>query len=166
MMTVTEFRAALRDYDACPDAMTWLDDRDPRRAWQDCHRPDWMIWALNGFGVQLTQLQYVELAVRCARSVHHVGNTVTRVPALAAIDAAEAWLANPCADVADAAAAAAVADAAAAAAAADASADASADADAYTAADAEKYSSNLALVADWIRERVDIESVLKAAKTA
>ena len=101
----------------CVEAADWLKTQpDTQTAWSTCHRGDWMMWLVSK--VIVDQHINVTLACRFARMVlGHITNGDNRP--LAAIEAAEAWLANPCEETraaADAAYAAAGASAAACAA--------------------------------------------------
>jgi hypothetical protein len=43
-MTNAEFKQWLKDNEACLEAREWIKDRDEVTAWQECERPDWMLW--------------------------------------------------------------------------------------------------------------------------
>ena len=152
---------------ACSEAMEWVGARTPRRAWAECKRGDWMLWALAK--TALDRREVVRLCCDVALSVLPL--TDDPRAAAAAIDAAEGWCAgevsidevrkatnvaatNVAAVAATNVAAAAATNVAAAYAAA---ADAAAYAAAYAATNAawrEARADALAEIADLIRARV------------
>jgi hypothetical protein len=132
---------------ACPTAVTWAKgQRTWRRAWANCDRGDWLLWAAERIDIDRTLI--TRAACDCARkALKYVPGGEER-PRIA-IETAEAWCRGEAtieevrasADYADSAASAsgASADAAASGASADAAASAAsaaASASAYGAADA------------------------------
>ena len=80
--------------DACSDAVEWAKTQpDLETAWANCERADWMIW-LSFRCVRLDKHVYVRLAVGFAHSVLPLVPAGEERPRLA-IEAAEAWLADP-----------------------------------------------------------------------
>jgi hypothetical protein len=123
MATILE---TLKTHDPCRDGRDYLGDQtDPTAAWNNCQRPDWLLWAAGKLGVDCRLI--VRAAAMCARTALKFVTAGENRP-LAAIEAAERWAENPteenrvgakaAAYAAYAAAAAAYADAYAAAAAA------------------------------------------------
>src|SRR4051812_1667114 len=54
---------------ACEEGLDWLKTQasaSAGEAWAACHRPDWMIWALNALGVA-DELKLRRFAVWCVR---------------------------------------------------------------------------------------------------
>jgi hypothetical protein len=131
MATILE---TLKNHNPCPDGRDYLDDQtDPVAAWNNCQRPDWMLWAAGKLGVDRRLI--VRAAAMCARTALKYVPIGENRP-LAAIEAAERWAENPTEEnrVGANAAAYAAADAADAAyAAADAAANAAANAAAAAA---------------------------------
>ena len=41
------FQAKLKSLDACSNAMAWAAGKTLSQAWQECQRPDWMLWLLG-----------------------------------------------------------------------------------------------------------------------
>jgi hypothetical protein len=136
MATILE---TLKNHNPCPGGRDYLDDQtDPVAAWNNCQRPDWMLWAAWKLGVDCRLI--VRAAAMCARTALKFVTAGENRP-LAAIEAAERWAENPTEENrvgANAAAYAAYAAAAAAYAAADA---------AYAAADAAYAAANTAIYA-------------------
>ena len=138
------FKEKLVKMNACYSAIEWVGDRTAGQAWNECRRAGWMLWYLDKTN-NITQEQSVKIAVHIARSVlglfenKHPDDTRPRQ----AIEAAEAWLKNPCKETANAAAYAANA-AANAANYADYDANEAANAAAYAAANAANYAANAA----------------------
>jgi len=65
-MTNPELRKHLAGRYACKEAMEWLgDDRDSTRMWDECERPDWLLWYATNH-VPLEQL--VLAACDCAET--------------------------------------------------------------------------------------------------
>jgi hypothetical protein len=144
-MKMTTILETLKTHDPCPGGRDYLDDQtDPVAAWDNCQRPDWMLWAAAVLGVDCRLI--VRAAAMCARTALKYVPIGENRP-LAAIEAAERWAENPtekaaAADAVDAAYAAAdAADAAYAA------ADAADAADAANAADAAYAAANTAAYA-------------------
>ena len=80
--------------DACSDAVEWAKTQpDLETAWANCERADWMIW-LSSRTQRQEKAVYVRLAVGFARSVLPLVPAGEERPRLA-IEAAEAWLADP-----------------------------------------------------------------------
>jgi len=40
----TGFQTLLESIEACPEARWWVGERSLAAAWEDCERPDWMLW--------------------------------------------------------------------------------------------------------------------------
>jgi len=123
---------------ACREAIEWVGDRSLERAWTECERADWMLWAAIKVGIDRKVL--VLAACDCAETaLKHVPKGEDRPER--AIATARAWargkasMGDVCAAADDAAYAYAYASAAYAASAA-AAADAAADDAAYAAAHA------------------------------
>ena len=104
MMTYpnTYLQAHLAAMGACPYAREWAATKPAQEAWETCDRADWLLWWAGNTAVNSKQ-DLVRCAVKIARTVAHL-NADPRV--MAAIEAAEAWAANPNADTALAALAA------------------------------------------------------------
>jgi hypothetical protein len=115
MLTVREH---LKQLGACPEAMVWLGDRTARQAWDECERPDWLLWWAGRTPVN-DKVPIVRAACDIARTVLHLAPAGDDRPRLA-IEAAERWCAEPSAAASDAASDAAWAAARAARAASDA----------------------------------------------
>ena len=161
----------IKRYKPCKEALKWYASQDTfQKAWQNCHRGDWMLWFAAKLRVE--ERIIVLTGGYCAKTVLHLmkdqrsrnavqvainyGEGRTSTERLAAADAAAyaaayaayaayaAAAADAAAHAAHAAAAAAAyaADAAAYAAAHTAAADAAADAAAYAAADAAAHAVN------------------------
>jgi hypothetical protein len=129
MATILE---TLKNHNPCPGGRDYLGDQtDPVAAWDNCQRPDWMLWAAGKLGVDRRLI--VRAAAMCARTALKYVPIGENRP-LAAIEAAERWAENPTEENrvgANAAAYAAYAAAAAAYANANANAADAADAAAY-----------------------------------
>jgi len=83
----------LRALDACEDGIEWACGySDPQSAWNQCKRPDWMLWLL---GRCAEAEDIVEIACRIAESVGHLVPAEEDRPRQA-IAAARAWIADPC----------------------------------------------------------------------
>ena len=168
------FKDKLVKLDACDPAIEWVGDRTAGQAWNECRRAGWMLWYLDKTN-NITQEQSVKIAVHIARSVlglfenKHPDDTRPRQ----AIEAAEAWLKNPCKETANEAANAAAYEAenadydayAAAYAAANAAANAAnydANEAANEAANAANYAANAANYAAYAAENADfIRTIIK-----
>jgi len=124
---MVELKKYLKKSDACAEALRWVGDRTLQQAWDECERPDWMLWLYKRNNPN--KKTCVKIATYAAKLC--IENYKNKYPAdkcpEEAIAAAEKWLENPSVDNARAAAAAAKAATAAADAAAKA---ATADADA------------------------------------
>ena len=138
-------------YGPCSEAIEWMNGHDPKSAWENCQRSDWLLWIASRVGLDRKKLVMATCAV-ARLSLKYVPNGEDR--ARLAIEAAEGWCKGThtleqvriarmtayAADAADPAAAAYAADPAAAAAyaaayaAAAAAAAYAADAAAYAAA--------------------------------
>ena len=92
---------AIAHMSPCVDASDWLKTQsDAQTAWNTCVRGDWMMWVLAK--TAMNHRTSVTLACRFARmALTHVTSGDNRP--LAAIEAAESWLANPCEETRDAA---------------------------------------------------------------
>lgn len=99
----------LDELDACEDAREWARDKSLGRAWAECERSDWMLWLaarMIGKPGWPTHQEIVSIACACARrALAHIPSGEDR-PRLA-IEAAEAWAADPTEERRDAAGAAA-----------------------------------------------------------
>ena len=72
---------------ACEPALVWLGNRNSDEMWEQCERPDWLLWWAAPY-VPRTQLVWV--ACQCARlALPHV--TAGDIRPLKAIETAEAW---------------------------------------------------------------------------
>ncbi|CAB4140596.1 hypothetical protein UFOVP398_54 [uncultured Caudovirales phage] len=72
---------------ACRPAIDWLEQRNSDEMWEQCERPDWLLWWAAPY-VPRTQLVWV--ACQCARlALPHV--TAGDIRPLKAIETAEAW---------------------------------------------------------------------------
>lgn len=89
------FREKLIEMGACEEAVEWVGKRGFKRAWRECKRGDWMILYARFAPLPVTNEQWVKIAVLCARDVLHLVPKGEDRPRLA-IEAAEAWLENPC----------------------------------------------------------------------
>jgi len=103
-MTNGEILAELHRLDACPESIEWLGSRDLATAWAECDEPGWMMWWYrHHYPVKRV---CVEIAIFCAREVlpafeaEYPGDDRPRK----AIEAAEAYLRDPCGRTMDAAA--------------------------------------------------------------
>ena len=77
----------------CSEAIKWLlTQPDAEMAWNTCDRPSWMLWLAEKAGVE--KPVFVRIACDIARTVLHLVPEGEDRPRLA-IEAAEAWLANP-----------------------------------------------------------------------
>jgi len=136
--THTELQQHLSSLGACADAREWAAERTAQQAWEDCERPDWLLWwivrARRDLRPRVVRLLVRELRARTLDRCRAVDRSVCA----AALDAAERWVIGPSPSNAAAArsAAAAASDAAyaAASAAAARSAAAAASDAAYAAA--------------------------------
>lgn len=103
---------ALEVLDACAVGVTWARAQPSfAAAWEHCERADWMLWLLGRAQAQADPRQLVLVACECARAVLHLVPPGEDRPRLA-IEAAEAWAANPRAENVAASAAASAANAA------------------------------------------------------
>lgn len=76
----------LKRNQAC--ALQWLGDRDLAKAWEQCHRGDWMLWLAATAGIDRRRL--VMAACACARlALVHVSRKENR--SRLAIETTEAW---------------------------------------------------------------------------
>ena len=125
--TRADVLALLEKHDACQPSIDWVSSTEYATAaeiWQNCQRPDWMLWIAARFGIDSKLL--VRAAVECAKTALKYTKD-QRVHNCIAVT--ERWLAGEASvdevqDARRAAYAAAAAAYAAAAAAADAAADA------------------------------------------
>ena len=79
---------------ACDDALEWIGNRTFQESWDECPRPDWMLWLCGRMVGQPgwpTRQQIVLVACDIARSVIHLTRPEDREICLAAIVAAEEW---------------------------------------------------------------------------
>jgi hypothetical protein len=87
----------------CESGDEWLRTQPSlEAAYHACENPSWLLWAI-GEVCPLNQAQSVTIAARCARLVLHLVPTGEERPRLA-VEAAEAWLAEPTGERAAAAA--------------------------------------------------------------
>ena len=150
-----EFQNYLSSLGACREALYWVGNKERQEAWEQCEKPDWLLFLLKKEQSENKKL-FVLIAIEIAESVLKYVKQGEERPRLA-IEAAKTWVNNPseenrrssrltayaayaAAAAADAAYAAADAAAAAAAAAAYAAADAAA------AARTEQQKTNLQLL--------------------
>jgi hypothetical protein len=90
MATILE---TLKNHNPCPGGRDYLGDQtDPVAAWDNCQRPDWMLWAAWKLGVDHRLI--VHAAAMCARTALKYVPIGENRP-LAAIEAAERWAENP-----------------------------------------------------------------------
>ncbi len=122
----------LKSWEPCKDGLEWgLKQKSLHDVFEKCDRSDWLIWLIRKVDCW-DHRQKVQVAVACAERVLKYAKCKE---AKAAIDAAKAWLDNPCEKTQKAAASAYASAAYAAAYAADAAYTAAYAADAaYTAA--------------------------------
>ena len=86
---------ALEALDACEDGVAWARTQPSlEAAWEHCERADWMLWLLGHERAQANHQQLVLVACKCARTVLHLVPPGEDRPRLA-VEAAEAWAANP-----------------------------------------------------------------------
>ena len=79
---------------ACDDVLEWIGNRTFQESWDECPRPDWMLWLCGRMVGQPgwpTRQQIVLVACDIARSVIHLTRPEDREICLAAIVAAEEW---------------------------------------------------------------------------
>ena len=163
---------ALREIDACGNAVRWLGDRTLSQAWSECERPDWMLWLCGKMSDQPgwpTRQHIVLIACDIAESVLPIFER--RYPAdkrpRTAIEIARRWVSGEANEVraararrdASYAASSAYAAAADAAAYAASASFAAADASAYAAAADARKTKSLEICA-LIRNRIMIPEVL------
>lgn len=92
-MARTVLRRHLVALGACGESLVWIDGRTPKQAWEECRRPDWLLWW--AVRTKVNSERAVALALcACARMV------VPYVPLgeyrhLWAIEAAERHIENP-----------------------------------------------------------------------
>lgn len=60
----------LESFEACPEAVEWVEDRDLETAWKECERGDWMLWLARRCDVDLRRLTGAK--ARCARIAQHL----------------------------------------------------------------------------------------------
>ena len=86
---------ALVEMNACAEAVTWArTQKSLAVAWKTCERADWMLWLLGREPTRADRQKLVLVACECARAVLHLVAPGEDRPRLA-IEAAEAWAANP-----------------------------------------------------------------------
>jgi len=109
-----ELKKYLKKSGACAEALRWVGDRTLQQAWDECDRPDWMMWLYRRNNPN--KKTCVKIAIYAAKLC--IENYKNKYPAdkrpEMAIAAAEKWLENPSEDNARAADAAAKAAATAA----------------------------------------------------
>jgi hypothetical protein len=95
----TELQTHLASIGACEDAREWAESRTPQQAWDDSPRAEWLLWwagitlGTGGTG-RNSHTSLVKAACLCARTaLPHV--TKGDLRPLLAIEAAEAWAADP-----------------------------------------------------------------------
>lgn len=100
------FQEHLALVNACPEARAWAGYRTAQEAWDQCERPEWLLWwvmrdrpELRPQGVRLIVRELRARTLPLCREQDIASST-------AALDAAEAWAANPCAEAERAASAA------------------------------------------------------------
>lgn len=107
-----KFQDRLKEMDACPDAVKWVNGRGLQRAFKECKRADWMLWVfakMIGKPGWPTHQEIVLVACWCARQAQtHWTDKKDKRP-IKAIEAAEKWEKNPTEENKDAARAAAYA---------------------------------------------------------
>ena len=104
-----ELKKYLKKSGACAEALRWVGDRTLQQAWDECDRPDWMMWLYRRNNPN--KKTCVKIAIYAAKLC--IENYKNKYPAdkrpEEAIAAAEKWLENPSEDNARAADAAAYA---------------------------------------------------------
>jgi hypothetical protein len=91
-------RVQLKEWGACSDGYDWaIKQKSWKALWANCPRGDWMIWLLRKTG-NWTHAQKVGIAVACAEHVLHIceAKHPDGKRPRQAIEAAKAWLDNPC----------------------------------------------------------------------
>jgi len=78
---------------ACNAAKRWAARLTAQRTWDECERPDWLLWWAARTPVN-TKAQIVKAACDCARLVLHLVPAGEERPRLA-IEAAERWAEDP-----------------------------------------------------------------------
>jgi len=163
-----EFKKYLKKIAACDEAIEWVGDRTLQQAWDECNRPDWMLWLYKQNNPdKKTCVKIATYAAKLCVKIYNREYPADKRPE-EAIAAAEKWLENPSEDnarVADTAKAAAGAAYASAAAAYADAAKAAADA-AVTAADAAATAAYNAATAAATRAAADAAADAAAAATA
>ena len=97
--------AALEVLGACEDDIAWARTQPSlAAAWKTCARADWMLWLLDREPTRADHQRLTLIGCECARTVLHLVPPGEDRPRLA-IEAAEAWAANPSAASAAASAA-------------------------------------------------------------
>ena len=79
---------------ACQDSLEWIGDRTFQQAWDECDRPDWLLWLCDRMADRPgwpTRQQIVLIACDIARGVLDLTRPEDRDVCIAAIVAAEAW---------------------------------------------------------------------------
>ncbi len=89
-----DLAATLRRLGACRDAREWVGNRTAQEAWDECERPDWLMWAIENSLPAKASLVVRRKVVRIAcetarRALPHVPKGEDR-PRLA-IETAERW---------------------------------------------------------------------------
>ena len=51
-LSETRMSAWLKGRGACGDGAAWAGDKTLREAWETCHRPGWLLWALDQAGLR------------------------------------------------------------------------------------------------------------------
>lgn len=149
----------LLDLGACEEARAWAGDRDPRTAWAECERGDWLLWLAGRAGIDRRTL--VQAACDCAELAWpHARGTDTLLTCMLAVHVTREWC-DGRADLDDVRAVAAAA--AAAAAHTDALADAAAG---YAAAHAAYAAYNAAYAAHAAHSAYDAADAAYAAAHA
>jgi hypothetical protein len=87
------FKQHLKDIEACEEARVWSGTRTAQQAWDECTRPDWLMWWVAKDQPE-RKMDLVGVACRISRTVLcFVSNGEDR-PRLC-IEAVEDWLADP-----------------------------------------------------------------------
>jgi len=94
-LTAEELRIDLRELGACSGAIKWAKDKSLAEAWENCDRPDWMLWYYGRHTPD--KMVYIEIAIFAAEQV--IGIYEKKHPddnrPRKAIEAAREYLRNP-----------------------------------------------------------------------
>ena len=87
------FKQHLVEIDACRESIKWLGKRTAQQAWDECERPDWLLWWIAKDKPDC-KCDIVRLTCKIARTVLRYVPAGEESPRLA-IEAAERWAADP-----------------------------------------------------------------------